>query len=341
MRRAFELGASHHTHPNPRVGAVVVDGSGSVVGEGAHAGAGQPHAEVIALERAGPGAEGATLFVSLEPCNHEGRTPPCVPVIIGARIAKVVVGTIDPDPRVSGSGVSALQSAGVEVVTGMLSDEAEAVDPAYFKQRRTGLPRVTLKMAMTMDGSVAALDGTSQWITGEEARHDAHQLRSSMDAIIVGSGTMISDDPQLTVRLDGPRARQPRPVIVAGERDLPADRRLWERSPLVVSTRPMDIPSGELALVGPGGGLPDPIESARALADRGLLDVMIEGGPRLAGSWWRSGVVDRGVFYIAARVGGGRGFPALAGEFATMAQSKPVRIEEARMVGPDVRIEFE
>jgi diaminohydroxyphosphoribosylaminopyrimidine deaminase/5-amino-6-(5-phosphoribosylamino)uracil reductase len=262
--------------------------------------------------------------------------------IASAGIARVVVGAIDPDTRVSGSGISWLRDAGIEVEAGVLADSVEALDASYFNQRRTGLPLVTLKLAMTLDGSVAARDGTSQWISSEEARRDAHQLRSTMDAIVIGAGTLRVDDPLLTVRLDEPVDPQPRPVIVAGRDELPSTSRIWERSPLVVAAGPVDLPSGDLVIVEPGpDGLPDPRASAVALADLGLYDILIEGGPALAGSWWRSGIVSRGVIYLAARIGGGRGIPPLEGVFETMAESREVHVRDARMVGPDLRIEFE
>lgn len=340
MRRAIELAAPHRTHPNPRVGAVVVGESGQVVGEGAHQGLGLPHAEIVALQEAGDLARGSTLFVTLEPCSHQGLTPPCAGAVVEAGVRMVVIGAIDPNPRVSGSGVSWLTGAGIEVETGLLADEAERVDPAYFHHRRTGLPRVTLKMAMTLDGSVAAADGSSQWITSEEARKDAHLLRSAMDAVVVGAGTLRSDDPLLTARSEGVDT-QPVPVVVAGRQSLPIDRRIWGRSPLVISSRPMGVPSGEVVVVGGDDDWPDPDQSARALAERGLLDVLLEGGPQLAGAWWRSGVVDRGVIYVGSLVAGGRGLAPIEGDFATMAQSRPVNIRGVQMVGPDIRIEFE
>lgn len=339
MRRAIELAAGHRTHPNPRVGAVVIDSSGEVVGEGAHHGVGLPHAEVLALDRAGALATGSTLYVTLEPCSHQGLTPPCTEAVLAAGVATVVIGAIDPDPRVSGTGVARLEGAGVKVELDFLAEEGEAVDPAYFHHRRTGLPLVTLKMASTLDGSVAATDRTSRWITSEESRRDAHILRSKSDAVVVGAGTIRSDDPLLTVRLDGAEA-QPLPVIVAGTQPLPAEGRIWERSPLVIATGPIDIPSGDAVIVDGEDDRPDPKATARALADRGLLDVLLEGGPHLAASWWRSGVVGRGVLYVGARIGGGRGLAPLEGDFATMAESRPVNITEVRMVGPDIRIDF-
>ncbi len=319
----------------------MVDPDGIVVGEGTHLGPGERHAEVVALEAAGPGARGGTLFVSLEPCSHHGRTPPCVDAVVAAGVARVVVGAIDPDPRVSGRGVSALGEVGIEVVVAEDAAPAEAVDPGYFKQRRTGLPRVTLKWAMTLDGAVAAADGSSQWVTSEEAREDAHRLRATMDAVVVGAGTLIADDPYLDARIDSVQV-QPVPVIVAGGRPLPADRRIWEREPLIVSGTGIELVSGELIVVDTGAdGLPEPEATARALADRGLYDLLLEGGPALAGSWWRSGLIQRGIVYLAGRVGGGGGMSPLGGVFETMAQSRETVIRETTMVGPDLRIEFE
>jgi len=341
MRRAIELAAGHRTHPNPRVGAVIVDGTGEVVGEGAHDGVGLPHAEVIALSQASDRARGATIYVTLEPCTHHGKTPPCTAAVVEAGVSRVVIGAIDPDPRVSGSGVASLREAGVEVETGVLEHDAEEVDPAYFHHRRTGLPLVTLKLAMTMDGAVAARDGSSQWITSEEAREDAHRLRSTMDAVIVGAGTLRIDDPRLSARVGDESLVQPVPVVVAGRQSLPVDSRIWERSPLVLSSHPVGVPSGEVIVVGGKDDWPDPESAARALAERGLLDILLEGGPSLAGSWWRSGMVSRGVIYVGARVGGGTGIAPLGGDFATMAQSGPVNIRDVRMVGPDIRIEME
>jgi diaminohydroxyphosphoribosylaminopyrimidine deaminase/5-amino-6-(5-phosphoribosylamino)uracil reductase len=339
MRRAIELAAGHRTHPNPRVGAVLVDAAGEVAGEGAHHGAGLPHAEVVALAAAGDRARGGTLYVSLEPCNHLGRTPPCAEAVIAAGVARVVAAVIDPDPRVAGSGIARLEEAGIEVEVGLLEEEAMAADRAYFHHRRTGLPLVTLKTAMTLDGSVAAADGSSRWITSEEARTDAHLLRAASDAVVIGVGTLRSDDPSLTARVDGVQV-QPVPVVVAGGQDLPAGSRIWGRSPLVIATRGIDIPSGEVVVVTGEGDRPDPEAAARALAERGLLDVLLEGGPGLAGAWWRAGLIDRGVIYVGARIGGGLGLGPLGGVFRTMAESRAVNITAVGMVGPDIRIEF-
>lgn len=341
MRRAISLAQSQHPHPNPRVGAVIVGANGSIAGTGAHVRPGLEHAEVIALHEAGPGAVGGTLYVTLEPCAHHGRTPPCADAIISAGIARVVVGVEDPDPRVAGDGLRRLREAGIDVEVGVLAGEARDMDPAYFHHRETGMPLVILKWAMTLDGAVAAADGTSQWITSNEARDDAHRLRASVDAVIVGAGTIRADDPLLDVRLPDYDGRQPIPVVVAGSGQLDAGAQLWSRSPIVVSTTECDIPAGEVLVVEGDQGRPDPVEVCRHLAERGLLHLLVEGGPTLAGSWWNAGVVKRGVVYIGAKVGGGAGLSPLAGVFESIGGARVVSPLGSRSLGPDFRIDFE
>lgn len=341
MRRAFELALEWpHTHPNPRVGSLVVDASGGIVGEGWHRGPGSPHAEVDALAKSGEAARGGTVYVTLEPCSHHGRTPPCTDALIAAGVARVVAATLDPDNAVSGQGVEKLQAAGIEVEVGLLEDEARHVDPAYFRHRETGMPLVTLKWAMTLDGSVAAADGTSQWITGEAARADAHRIRSMVDGVVVGSGTLRDDDPLLDVRIAGYTGPQPRPVIIAGHAPLPEHSRVWDRDPLVVSTKNRDLPGGELVTVHGEDDHPDPVATCRALADSGLLHVLLEGGPRLARAWWDADVITDGLVYIAARIGGGTGKSPLGGTFPTITASAAVEFGELRNVGHDVVISF-
>lgn len=339
MGRAYELARVEHPHPNPRVGAVVVSPAGEVLGEGAHQHPGQRHAEIIALDNAGP-AEGSTVYVSLEPCSYHGLTPPCVDRLITERVSRVVVGTLDPDTRVSGQGVSALRAVGIEVE--ILNDPAaRQVDPAYFHHRETGMPLVTIKWAMTLDGSVAAVDGTSQWITSQDARDDVHQLRSRVDAVVVGAGTVRSDDPRLDVRLPGYQGPQPRAVVVAGRSDLPESAQLWERDPLIVSAVERNIVAGELVVVAGSEDLPDPVAVCRELADRGLLHLLVEGGSTLAGTWWKAGVVNDGFVYIGAKVGGGHGQPPLdGGAFATIGDADEVKFVAQRNVSGDVVVEF-
>lgn len=342
MQRAIELAQQWpHTHPNPRVGSVVVSEAGVIAGEGWHQGPGTDHAEVVALSEAGAESAGSTVYVTLEPCSHHGRTPPCTDALIAAGVATVVVGTIDPDSHVSGSGIRRLRDAGIEVIVGVLEAQARAVDRPYFHHRETGFPLVTAKWAMTLDGAVAAADASSQWITGEAARAEAHEMRSWADGVVVGAGTLRTDDPLLNVRLDDYQGPQPRPVIVSGTQGLPTEARIWARDPIVVSTLPREIPTGEILEVPGAGGLPDPVETCRALAARGLLGLLLEGGAALAGAWWRAGVIDRGRVYIGDRVGGGAGIPPLGGVFATISEATEVEFTSVRNVGDDVAIDFE
>jgi diaminohydroxyphosphoribosylaminopyrimidine deaminase/5-amino-6-(5-phosphoribosylamino)uracil reductase len=283
--------------------------------------------------------EGSTLYVSLEPCTHHGRTPPCVDRIVAAGVTSVVIGALDPDERVSGSGVARLLEAGVRV--DVVDDpEARSIDPGYFRHRETGMPLVTVKYAMTLDGAVAARDGTSQWITSERSRADAQALRAEADGVVVGTGTLVSDDPRLDVRLDDFANDQPRAIVITGERPLPSRARLWERSPLIVSSRPRDIPTGDLLVVG-GDDRPDPIAVCRALAEAGFLSLLLEGGPTLVGSWWEAGVIGRGVVYFGAKLGGGAGMPPLGGVFSSIDDARAVVVTHVRQVGPDVRLDFE
>jgi diaminohydroxyphosphoribosylaminopyrimidine deaminase / 5-amino-6-(5-phosphoribosylamino)uracil reductase len=341
MLRAIELAQEWpYTHPNPRVGAVIVDRTGNVIGEGWHRGPGTDHAEIVALKAAGKPARGATAYVTLEPCSFHGRTPPCVDALTTAGVATVVVGAIDPDANVAGAGIRHLEDAGIEVITGVAEREARAVDPAYFYHRETGLPMVTVKWAMTLDGLVAADDGTSQWITGEDAREDAHRLRSGVDGVMVGAGTLRADDPRLDVRVDGFGGVQPRPVILAGTGDLPGHAAVWQRDPVVVSTTDREIPSGEVLMVDGVDGHPDPMSTALGLADMGMLALLLEGGPTVAGAWWRAGVVTNGVAYIGSKVGGGTSRSPLAGLWPTIEDTSEVEFDSVRNVGDDVVITF-
>lgn len=337
MRTAIALMAGTRPHPNPRVGALVVADDGRIIGRGAHHGPGQPHAEVLALEEAGD-ARGATLVTTLEPCDHHGRTPPCTDALIRAGVAKVVVGATDPDDLVAGRGTAHLERAGIDVVVGVLTAEVVAADPGYFHHRRTGRARVTLKAAATLDGQIAAVDGTSQWISGPEAREDAHLLRATSDAIMVGAGTVIADDPRLTVRLDSFAGPQPTSVVIAGSRPLPAESALFGGKCLVYSPRPLDVPAEVVVM--PSGGAVDLAAALADLGSRGLLDVLVEGGARLSSALWSAGLVDRGVFYLAQRVAGGVGKGVFDGVFSSLPDATEVDISGMALVGGDLRIEF-
>jgi diaminohydroxyphosphoribosylaminopyrimidine deaminase/5-amino-6-(5-phosphoribosylamino)uracil reductase len=254
----------------------------------------------------------------------------------------VVVGALDPDERVRGAGVARLRRHGIDVVTGVLGDAVEAVDPGYFHHRRTGRPRVTLKLAATLDGQVAAGDGTSQWITGTSARRDVHRLRAANDAVVVGAGTVIADDPHLTVRLDHYEGPQPQPVVVAGRRPLPESAALLARGALVYG--PDEISGAGIAVVAmpaPGTAESGQVDLAGMLDDLGrrqVLSVLVEGGPTLARAVHSGGLVDEYVFYLAARIAGGQGRPMFAGLFATLDDARTLRITDVRQMGPDLRI---
>jgi diaminohydroxyphosphoribosylaminopyrimidine deaminase / 5-amino-6-(5-phosphoribosylamino)uracil reductase len=337
MGRALALAEREQPHPNPRVGAVIVGEHGDIVGEAAHVRAGEPHAEALALAAAGDRARGATIYVTLEPCSHQGRTPPCSRALIDAGIARVVVGAGDPDPRVSGSGIAQLREAGVDVITGALAGEVERIDPGYFHHRRTGKPLVTLKLATTLDGQIAAADRTSRWITGEEARRDGHLLRSESDVIIVGAGTVIDDDPSLDVRIDGYRGRHPRPVVIGGSRRLPSAARLLGRDPIVYVPRYSGIVDDEVVVP-----LGDQVDLEAVISDlgaRGYVTALVEGGARLAASVIREGHVDRLVLYLAGKLGLGTGVPVFSGVFSTLADAVEVDVEAFTRMGNDLKIE--
>jgi diaminohydroxyphosphoribosylaminopyrimidine deaminase/5-amino-6-(5-phosphoribosylamino)uracil reductase len=257
---------------------------------------------------------------------------------VGAGISRVVVGATDPDTRVAGSGIQRLRTAGLDVVTGVADDAVIAADPGYFHQRRTGRPRVTLKLAATLDGQVAAADGTSQWITGSEARGEVHRLRSAVDAVAVGAGTVLADDPQLNVRLDSYGGPQPRPVVVAGTRAIPDDRRVLARSPLIYSPRPIDMPRTAEIVEIAGDSRVDLAGLLKDLGARGILSLLVEGGPTLAASFAGSGLVDEYVLYLGQCFGLGVGRPMFDGLFATIGAARSVSIIDVAQIGGDVRI---
>ena len=337
MRRAIAVAARHHPHPNPRVGAVLLDASGNVVGEYGHHRPGDPHAERGVIDAAGTIPEGAVLVVTLEPCDHTGRTPPCTVAILEAGIGTVVIGAVDPDERVAGRGIRRLVDAGVDVRTGVLADEVEASDPGYFHHRRTGMPLVTLKQATTLDGQTAAADGTSQWITGEDARRDAHRLRADHDGVLVGAGTARSDDPRLTVRLPGFQGPQPRPILVSGSRPLPAALRMLEGEAIVLAPEESSIVAHDVIRAG-RGGVVDLSDAFARLPALGVLSVLVEGGAGIAASVWEADLADRGIVYLAGRIAGGTGQAAFDRVFATLSDSVEVEIGDVVRLGPDLRV---
>ena len=352
MRRALALAERGwgRVSPNPLVGCVLVR-DGLVVGEGWHEGPGTPHAEVVALNRAGERARGATLYTSLEPCVHYGRTPPCTGAIVRAGIARVVVSATDPNPMVDGRGLRTLREAGVDVLEGVRVGEAERLNEAFAKHVRTGMPFVTWKAALSLDGKVAARDGSSRWITGEEARADAHRLRGSADAIVVGAGTALADDPALTVRDPAYRGRPPTRVLVDARGRVDEGRALFDdAAPTIVATtelasrarRDAWLAAGAEVLVFESEDERVPLPALlNDLGKRDVQGVLLEGGPTLAWSAVERGLVDKLVVYLAPKlVGGADAAGALGGEgFWPISEALPVRIRSVERVGEDVRVE--
>jgi diaminohydroxyphosphoribosylaminopyrimidine deaminase/5-amino-6-(5-phosphoribosylamino)uracil reductase len=319
MGVALERGASGTPSPNPHVGAAVVKG-GQLVGAGHHERAGEDHAEVIALREAGARARGATLYVTLEPCNHVGRTPPCTDGILAAKIARVVIGCRDPNPHVAGGGVEKLTEAGLQVDVGCREAEARRLIAPWTKFVTTGMPYVTLKLGLSLDGRIASRTGASKWVTGPEARARVHLLRAQHDAVVIGIGTALADDPRLTVR-DAP-GQSPLRVVFDTKLRLPLAGRLVQSArevpTWVVCT--LDAPSsaeeqlierGVEVLRAPSSaeGRIDPVAALRLLASRGIVAAMIEGGAELAGSVLAGAVVDELHAFIAPILLGPRGRP--------------------------------
>ena len=339
MRRAVAAAAGSRPHPNPRVGAVVLTPSGEELSVAYHEGPGNPHAEVLALRAAGQAARGATVVTTLEPCSHHGLTPPCTEELINAGVERVIVGAVDPDGRVAGSGIAALRAAGIEVVSDIAANEVVAADPGYFHHRRLGRSRFRIKLAATLDGQVAGADGTSQWITSRQARANGHRLRAAADAVVIGAGTLRADDPSLTVRLDGFTGPQPTPVVIAGSAPLPDRRALYERDLLVYAPRPVPDSIGGETVVAPGAGGVDLSLVGKDLAERGHLEVLVDGGPTLAAAFVREGLADEFTFYLGAKLAGGLGVPMFSGVFASVKEAAGIEITSVTRIGPDVRID--
>ena len=352
IERAIELAERGRglVSPNPMVGALIVS-EGRVVGEGWHEGPGLPHAEALALNAAGDRARGATVFTSLEPCTHYGRTPPCTEAILGAGVARVVAATKDPNPVVDGKGFDVLRSNGVEVRSGVMADAAERQNRAFAKHVRTGMPYVVWKMASSLDGKVAARDGSSRWVTGEAARADVHRLRAWSDAIAVGAGTAIADDPELTVRDAGYRGRPPIRVLVDARGRVPSTGDLFDRqAPTLVATTelaPVEVreawrdAGADVVVFGAEGGSVPLVALLADLGKREVQGVLLEGGPTLAWSAVEDDLVDAIVLYLSPKLIGGLDAPTvLEGRgFAPVGSALPLRIRSVDRIGEDLRVE--
>ncbi|TXK43944.1 bifunctional diaminohydroxyphosphoribosylaminopyrimidine deaminase/5-amino-6-(5-phosphoribosylamino)uracil reductase RibD [Nonomuraea sp. C10] len=341
MARAVELAARGHGHtsPNPVVGCVVLDAAGRVAGEGFHAYAGGPHAEVAALREAGERARGGTAYVTLEPCDHTGRTGPCSGALLEAGVARVVHAVADPNPKAAG-GAGRLRAAGVAVTAGVLAEEAERVNAEWLTWARLGRPHVTWKFAATLDGRSAAADGTSQWITSPEARADVHRLRARSDAIVAGIGTVLADDSRLTAR---PALAEGRPlrVVVDPDARTPATARVLDgAAPTLVAVAADTVTTlgADLLRVPRDGRGLDLHALLKELAAREVVSVFLEGGPTLAGAFLARGLVDRVVAYVApALLGAGAAALGEAG-VRTIGEAHRLIFDEVSPIGPDVRL---
>jgi diaminohydroxyphosphoribosylaminopyrimidine deaminase/5-amino-6-(5-phosphoribosylamino)uracil reductase len=343
MRRALVLAAAQRgrTRTNPMVGAVVLDAAGAAVGEGAHTGGpGHPHAEVVALAAAGRRARGGTVVCTLEPCNHTGSSGPCSQALIAAGVARVVYAVEDPNPTAAG-GAQTLRQAGVDVENGLLAEESERVNETWLLAVRTGRPFVTWKYAATLDGRSAAADGTSRWITSPEARADVHRLRAETDAVVAGIGTVLADDPQLTVRTDRADQRQPKRVVLDSDGRTPHRAKvLGEGALLVVGDGCTTTWPGTDVLVVPRGpdGRLDLAATLKALDARGLRHLFLAGGPTRAGAFLQAGLVDRVVAYLAPTILGAGTAALVDPAVTTLAQAHRLRFDDIETIGPDVRI---
>jgi diaminohydroxyphosphoribosylaminopyrimidine deaminase/5-amino-6-(5-phosphoribosylamino)uracil reductase len=319
------------------VGAVVVQ-DGQAVGEGFHPRSGEPHAEVFALRAAGEAAAGATLYVTLEPCCHHGRTPPCTDAILAAGVARVVAAMQDPFPKVAGGGFRVLREVGVNVEVGLLEAEAADLNRAYLKAQRTGLPWVTLKMAMTLDGKIATRTGDSRWVTGAAARRYVHRLRDWNDAVLVGSGTVLRDDPELTARIPG--ARNPVRVIADRRARLPVTSRIVaaaQEIPTVLLTGQVSLTETveargvQVERIPSGEGRLDLRAGLAQLAGRGIHSILCEGGAELAAALLEGGLVDEIAWFIAPKLVGGREAPGPIGGFGVESMADALHLEDLRL----------
>lgn len=338
MRRALRLAARARgrTAPNPMVGAVVV-ADGHVVGEGWHPKVGEPHAEVFALREAGEAARGATLYVTLEPCCHFGRTPPCTDAVLAAGVRRVVAAMADPFPKVAGGGLARLRDAGLEVECGLLEAEARELNRAYLRAVQFGLPWVTLKMAMTLDGKSATRTGDSRWITGERARAYVHRLRDWNDAVMVGIGTARADDPQLTARLKG--ARNPVRIVVDPRAELEVSSHLAQTARQIptllavgegAETEALRRLGVEVESLPPAGRWLDLRALLARLVERGIHSVLCEGGSGLGASLLEAGLVDEIAWFIAPKLVGGQAAPGTVGGTGVGRMAEAWKLENVR-----------
>ena len=349
MKLALRLAKRGRTSPNPMVGAVIVK-DGVVIGKGYHPRAGEPHAEVFALRDAGEAAEGATMYVTLEPCCHFGRTPPCTEALKQARIARVFAAMVDPDPKVAGTGLDCLKRAGIHAHFGLCERESRQLNEAYIKHRTTGMPLVILKSAMSMDGKIATRTGDSKWITNEKSRAFSHKLRRDVDAIVVGGNTARTDDPRLTARV-GKKLYYPTRVIVTESGELP-DSLIMLREPgstiiaaskraNASSLRKLERAGARILTLADHGGRASMADLMRQLAEMGHLSVLIEGGGEVAASALEEKIVDKVLFFYAPKIIGGRDAVSAIGGVGAETVAASIGLERTRIrrFGDDIAVE--
>ncbi|MHB9037871.1 MAG: bifunctional diaminohydroxyphosphoribosylaminopyrimidine deaminase/5-amino-6-(5-phosphoribosylamino)uracil reductase RibD [Armatimonadota bacterium] len=349
MLRALSLAKRGRTSPNPMVGAVIVR-DGMIVGEGYHPKAGEPHAEVFALRDAGFRAKGAAMYVTLEPCCHHGRTPPCTRAIIDAGISEVYVAMVDPDPKVASKGLDELRAAGIKVHVPLLEEKARNLNEAYIKHRTTGMPFVILKSAMSLDGKIATRTGDSKWITNERSRKYAHGIRSRVDAIIVGGNTARTDNPSLTARL-GKKVCYPTRVVVTGTGDLPYSLKLFEKpGESIVAAGPyadaaslkkLELAGARIIPVEPRDGSLALATLMRELGELGCLSVLIEGGGDVAAAALEERLVDKVLYFHAPIIIGGRDSVDSVGGIGAESISSAIKLDRIRVrrFGDDIAVE--
>jgi diaminohydroxyphosphoribosylaminopyrimidine deaminase/5-amino-6-(5-phosphoribosylamino)uracil reductase len=348
MKRALTLARKGigKTSPNPAVGCVIVK-NGVIVGEGWHRKAGEPHAEILALEMAGDAARGADAYVTLEPCCHTGKTPPCSTALINAGVKRVVAGMKDPNPKVSGGGLAALKHAGIETACGLLEEECRSINLPFIKQITSGMPYVTYKCAMTLDGNIATITGESRWISCEESRKLVHRMRARMDAVMVGVDTVLADNPQLTVR--HVRGRNPLRVIVDTRMRTPESVLLLsspDSSKTIIATTETNhkvharyLKQGATILVCQEfDGRVSMKDLLQKLGAMGIQSILLEGGSRLAGDMLQHGLIDELVFFIAPKIIGNNGFApfALKGGITSMAEALKLNFVDISRIGSDL-----
>jgi diaminohydroxyphosphoribosylaminopyrimidine deaminase/5-amino-6-(5-phosphoribosylamino)uracil reductase len=350
MRRALALARRGlgRTSPNPAVGCVIVKDD-TVVGEGWHRQAGGPHAEVFALQKAGDAAKGACAYVTLEPCSHHGRTPPCADALVAAGVRRVVAGMMDPNPQVMGRGLARLREAGIQVECGLLEPECRSLNEPFLKHVTTGLPLVVCKLAMTLDGRIATALGDSRWITGERSRRHVHRLRDQMDAIMVGVGTVLADDPQLTCRL--PKGRDPIRVVVDSSLRTPPNARVLcpdSGAATIIATisasgpcrEALEKSGAEVLACADAAGRVSILDLLQQLGRRGVQSVLLEGGATLAGEFQRQQLIDRYLFFLAPKLVGGEGPGPFSGPgVERMAQAKGLSIVRVARFDEDILVE--